>query len=138
MESIDSNKATRKRRHSSSPKPKPKPRHPTTTADAVTVAKYARGSVEFNTKGVKHKALKKTLEAVHETIVASASQTAATEVLLAGDQGYISTEGSEKVYKINQEEIKRNVDLNTSKNAFDLQLQNFGPYDCLNYSRNGR
>jgi U3 small nucleolar RNA-associated protein 7 len=101
------------------------------------VQKYTRGRVDFNTRNVKHKGLRKTLTETKEAILNSASSAAAAEVLLPSEAGFIETEGNERVYKFKQEEIKGNVDMNTARNAFDLQLPNFGPY-TTKYSRNGR
>jgi U3 small nucleolar RNA-associated protein 7 len=61
----------------------------------------------------------------------------ATEVLLPTEEGFIRPEGNEKTYRIKQQEIINEVDLNTSKHAMDLQLTKFGPYNT-SYSKNGR
>ena len=102
-----------------------------------TLEKYARGSLTINTKGVKYKALKMTLSNTQASIVDASTKTAATEVLLPTEAGVIVTEGNERTYKLRQEVIRQNVDLNTGRNIIDLQLTKFGPYR-LNYSRNGR
>ena len=100
--------------------------------------KYSRGALNFSSSKIKHKHLRKTLSETKDQIIHSAARTAATEILLASDAGCIQLEDStQKVYKLTQTEIRDNVDLNTAKNAFDLQLVNFGPYR-VNYSRNGR
>lgn len=108
--------------------------------------KYARGSVKFNTEKVKYKALRLTLQAEQERVTKAAEQTAAVEILLPGQKGYIAKVAPESeeteyvappVYSLKQSDMKRLVDLNTAKNQFDLQLHNFGPY-FVNYSRNGR
>jgi U3 small nucleolar RNA-associated protein 7 len=100
-------------------------------------AKYARGSMDFNTKSVEHKALRKTLEGTKKRIVDAATRTATTEVLLTSDPGFIEMDDNRKVYSLKQKDIVENVDMNTAKNALDLQLTNFGPYS-VNYSNNGR
>lgn len=104
---------------------------------AANVAKYARGNLNFSTSGVKHKHLRKTLEETRERIQDAASITAAAEVLLPADDGFIQPEKDVKVFKFKQKEILQHVDMNTAKNAFDLQLTNFGPYN-VDYTRNGR
>jgi hypothetical protein len=109
-----------------------------TLLDRDLARKYARGSLNFNAKKVQHKHLKKTLEETRDQIIHSAARTAATEILLQSDGGSIQMDDpSDKVYKLKQQQIKENVDMNTAKNSFDLQLQNFGPY-FVNFSRNGR
>jgi U3 small nucleolar RNA-associated protein 7 len=101
------------------------------------VAKYTRGPINFNTKNVKHKHLRKTMEETKEKIKNAASITAAAEILLPSDAGFIEPENNVKVFKLKQKQILQNVDLNTNRNAFDFQLTNFGPY-AIDYSRNGR
>jgi U3 small nucleolar RNA-associated protein 7 len=100
-------------------------------------SKYTHGSVDFATKSIEHKALRKTLEGTKKKIVDAATRTATAEVLLTSEPGFIEMEGIRKVYSLKQKDIIDNVDLNTSKNNLDLQLTNFGPY-CVNFSSNGR
>ena len=99
--------------------------------------KYARGSLDFNSKKIKHKKLRKTMEETHERMIHSAARTAATEILHTSSAGSIEAEGEQKIYKLTQRDITAQVDLNTAKKAFNLQLVNFGSYN-LNFSRNGR
>lgn len=105
--------------------------------DNEVVEKYARGTTDFNTSKIKHKSLRLTLQTEQAKVVDAAKQTAATEILLPAENGFIKTESNEKIYKLTQRDIKQNVDINTARNSFDLQLQSFGPYNT-NYSRNGR
>ena len=77
------------------------------------------------------------MQNLKETITKSAVQNANTEILLPDYTGFIEVEESEKVYKINQQEIRQNVDLNTQSKNFDFQLTKFGPY-TVSFSRNGR
>ena len=58
-------------------------------------------------------------------------------MLLPSDVGFIQPEGNEKTYRIKQQDIINEVDLNTAKHIMDLQLTKFGPYK-VNYSKNGR
>ncbi len=103
----------------------------------VNISKYTKGSVNFSTKNVKHKGLRKTLEETKDRNINAATLTAATEVLLPSTAGFIEVESGEKVFKLKQKEILSNVDLNTAKNSIDLQLTKFGPYN-VDYSKNGR
>lgn len=53
------------------------------------------------------------------------------------DKGYLEAEGDlEKTYKFTQAEIKKHVDVQTAKKAFNLKLTDLGPY-TLDYSRTG-
>ena len=101
--------------------------------------KYLRGeqSIEGTRANKEHKALRKTLVETRTQIIDSAKRTADTEVLLQGEAGCIELEAGQKTYKLKQSDLKPNVDLNTAKNAFDLQLTAFGPYS-VTYSSNGR
>jgi U3 small nucleolar RNA-associated protein 7 len=104
---------------------------------STSINKYTRGSVNFSTKNIKHKGLRKTLEETKDKHIDAATRTAATEILLPSTAGFIEVDGNEKVFKLKQKEILQNVDLNTAKNSIDLQLTKFGPYN-VDYSRNGR
>ena len=61
----------------------------------------------------------------------------ATEVLLPTEVGFIKPEGNEKTYRLKQQDIINEVDMNTAKHVMDLQLTKFGPYQ-VDYSKNGR
>lgn len=100
-------------------------------------AKYTHGPVDFDTKKIEHKALRKTLEGTKKKMIDAATRTATAEVLLTSDPGFIEMEDNRKVYSLKAQDIVENVDLNTSKNCLDLQLTKFGPYS-VNYSGNGR
>ena len=99
--------------------------------------RYARGRLNFKSKSSKNPFLKKKLEEANASIKSAVSEALATEILLPAESGYIEVAENEKTYKLKQSSIKCNVDLNTQRNAFDLQLTTFGPYIC-NYTRNGR
>lgn len=61
----------------------------------------------------------------------------AEEYLLMESKGFLEAEGDlEKTYKISQAEIKKNVDIQTARKAFDLKLPDLGPYN-IDYSRTG-
>mmetsp|Transcript_32361 Transcript_32361/g.30866 ORF Transcript_32361/g.30866 Transcript_32361/m.30866 type:complete len:576 (+) Transcript_32361:83-1810(+) len=119
----------------SSSRPMKKTNKPTLVE--LAAVKYAKGSMKHSTKHVKYKGLRKTLEETQDRIVDAAMKTAATEVLLPTDAGCIKPEGNEKTYRLKQQQIINEIDMNTSKNCMDLQLTKFGPYK-INYSKNGR
>jgi U3 small nucleolar RNA-associated protein 7 len=101
--------------------------------------KYSRGSVDHKAKKKpKTLALKTTLIQTNESIREAATAAVASEVLLPSEAGFIELENKNvKVYKLKQKEIVENIDMNTARNAFDLQLHAFAPYTAK-YSRNGR
>ena len=96
-----------------------------TTLEELAVSKYVKGSKPSSLSGgkkIKYKGLRKTMQATEERILDGAMKTAATEVLLPSEGGYIETDGKEKTYRLKQESIIQQVDLNTAKNAINLQL----------------
>lgn len=104
------------------------------------VIKYTRDEdVNFKaSKKIKHKNLRNTLTETHDRIIDAAKRTAAAEVLLEGEQGFIETEhDGEKTFALKQTDIGDMVDMNTAKNIMDLKLPDFGPYNTT-FSRNGR
>lgn len=103
----------------------------------ATIEKYARGPMKQLATNSKHKNLRKTLSEQQERMYSAAVKNAMTEVLLPSESGIIEMQDGEKVFKIRQRDMIPQLDLNTAKNAFDFQLQKFGPYN-VNYSRNGR
>ncbi len=106
--------------------------------DQESIDKYARGALNINTKKIKFKALRKTLNEEKERIETAARANAITEVLLPGETGVIESDGQQgNIYRLSQNKMIPMVDLNTAKNAFDFQLTNFGPYS-VDYTKNGR
>ena len=102
------------------------------------IEKYAHGTTKFSTKKLKHKALRKTLEHLKSNIRENAIKTLNTEILLTQEHGFIQAENEyEKIYKIKQADISKNIDFNSTRNLYDFQLTKFGPYN-INFSRNGR
>ena len=78
-------------------------------------AKYMFGTTDFDTKGIEHKRLRKTLEDTKTKIKDSALKTATTEILLTSEPGFIEMDDSNrKVYSLKQRDIVDNVDLNTN------------------------
>eukprot|EP01028_Stygiella_incarcerata_P013265 TRINITY_DN81750_c0_g1_i1.p1 TRINITY_DN81750_c0_g1~~TRINITY_DN81750_c0_g1_i1.p1 ORF type:complete len:534 (+),score=162.07 TRINITY_DN81750_c0_g1_i1:92-1693(+) len=51
--------------------------------------------------------------------------------------GHLEAEGLEQTHRFQQKHILKDVDVQTKKKAYDLNLSEFGPY-MLDYSRNGR
>lgn len=111
--------------------------------DKSVVEKYAKGTINFKGRNQKFKSSRLTLLEEQERVRRAAEQTATTEILLPETSGYINLSGDnssfadKKIYRLKQQDISSNVDLNTARNQLDLQLHNFGPYS-INYSRNGR
>lgn len=56
--------------------------------------------------------------------------------LLPAEAGSLEAEGMERTYRFKQEELQQAVDVTTARKAFDLQLNELGPYH-VNYTANG-
>ena len=56
--------------------------------------------------------------------------------LLPAEAGSLEAEGMERTYRFKQEELQQAVDVSTARKAFDLQLDELGPYN-VNYTSNG-
>lgn len=57
--------------------------------------------------------------------------------MLLEDKGYLEAENDlEKTYKFKQKDIKDNVDVQTARKSFSIQLNDLGPYK-IDYSRTG-
>jgi len=100
--------------------------------------KFERNNESFkkSSKFSKDRKLKHGLRKIDGQYKQAVRSAAATEMLLQEDVGYLEAEGMEKTYKFKQDEIKSAVDQSTASKAFDLKLNEFGPY-TLDYSRTG-
>src|SRR5579871_163658 len=125
----------------------PKPTNTLSNSDQTNIAEkqrakeahdtYGRGK-KIRTNAVKDKKLKgnlKTLEAKYKEATLKARD---AEILLENETGFLEPEGElECTYKIQQDDIRRAVSLETAKKGFELNLQDLGPY-IATYTRNGR
>ncbi|CAN6482722.1 unnamed protein product [Victoria cruziana] len=105
--------------------------------DNLGFKKYLRGN---NTKlqVIKDKKLRGQLSAREELYGKSATIAAKVDKwLMPSEGGYLEAEGLEKTWNIKQEAILREVDILSSRKAFDIVLPDFGQY-TLDYSLNGR
>ncbi|KAL2352053.1 putative U3 small nucleolar RNA-associated protein 7 [Cryomyces antarcticus] len=60
------------------------------------------------------------------------------EILLENDSGFLEPEGElERTYKVRQDDIRKDVAVETAKHGFELKLEGLGPYTA-DYARNGR
>ena len=99
--------------------------------------KYGRGR-PIRKQSIRDKKLRGNLESLENKYKDSVLRAHDAEILLENQNGFIQTEGElEKTYKIRQDEIKREVAVETAKKGFDLKLEGLGPY-VMDYTRNGR
>lgn len=98
---------------------------------------YGRGK-GISTKSIKDKKLRGNLKALEERYQDAALKAKDAEILLENESGFLEPEGElEKTYKVRQDEITRDVAVETAKKGFELKLEGLGPYAC-DYTRNGR
>ncbi|EEF31253.1 WD-repeat protein, putative [Ricinus communis] len=99
--------------------------------------KYLRGEAP-NLEVLKDKKLKGQLS-VREQIYGKSAQTAAKtdKWLLPSTGGYLEAEGTEKTWRIKQDDILSEIDISSLKKPHDLKLPDLGPY-TLDFTSNGR
>ncbi|GLD93365.1 hypothetical protein PINS_up001957 [Pythium insidiosum] len=88
-------------------------------------------------KHIRDKKLKGTLESTNAKFQDAAVSAAKTEILLPSEVGYLEAEGLEKTHKFTQRQLAENVDLNTARKIFSLDLPDYGSY-TVRFTRNGR
>ncbi|KAL7752303.1 putative U3 small nucleolar RNA-associated protein 7 [Sorochytrium milnesiophthora] len=104
----------------------------------------ARDAPEHNTHTAKKTPHGKRLSAAErghiksqEKLREARQKTKDAQMLLTESAGYLEAEGMEKTYKFTQADIVDHLDLSSQAKAFELKLDQFGPYS-LDYTRNGR
>ena len=98
---------------------------------------YGRGR-KVSVRGVKDKKLRSNLKSLENKYKDATLKAKDAEILLENDHGYLEAEGPlEKTYKVRQDELKSELDIETSRKGFELKLEAFGPY-VADYTRNGR
>ncbi|KMZ72914.1 Small nucleolar ribonucleoprotein complex subunit [Zostera marina] len=103
----------------------------------IKVKKYQRGA-PANVKSLKDKRLKGQLADREKLYGATAKAAAKIEKwIMPSEGGYLETDGLEKTWQIKQEDILKEVDILSSRKAFDMILPVLGPYQ-INYTSSGR
>lgn len=104
----------------------------------LKVKKYLRGGAA-NFDDLKDKKLKGQLS--HREFLHGASAKAAAKYekwLMPSEGGYLEADGPvEKTWRIKQEDIRREVDISSSRNQHDVILPEFSPY-TLDFTSNGQ
>ncbi|CEG45292.1 WD40-repeat-containing subunit of the 18S rRNA processing complex [Plasmopara halstedii] len=111
-------------------------KHESKRAYIKNVAKYTR-SRGVSIRGIRDKKLKGSLLRAYEKQKLAAESAAKSEILLPDQAGLLEAEGLEKTYKITQQQLADNVDINTARKIFCLDLPDYGSYR-VKYTRNGR
>ena len=86
---------------------------------------------------MKSKILKKKEEQRNEAIASALYDNKSTEILKTEGGGYLEPEGMDRTYRMKQDKLKTDVDLNTPRKIFSLTLDQFGPYQ-VQFDRPGR
>ncbi|KAG1711555.1 hypothetical protein DVH05_008805 [Phytophthora capsici] len=120
-----------KRLGQTAPKPKQEP--------VKHVGKYTRsgGVSQRRIRNIRDKKLKGSLQRANEKHKLAAESAAKSEILLPDQAGFLEAEGLEKTYKFTQQQLADNVDINTARKIFSLDLPDYGAYR-VKYTRNGR
>ena len=99
--------------------------------------RYDRGE-RNSSKGVGKHGLKLKVHRGEKKINQATQRAAQSEVLLPTTAGYLETESwKERTRSITQEQIAKQVNEQTRRKAYDMRLENYGPYRAQ-YSTNGR
>lgn len=98
---------------------------------------YGRGR-KVSIKGVKDKKLRENLKRLESKYGDATIKAKDVEILLENESGYLEAEGElERTYKIRQDDLQKELPIETARKAFDLKLEDLGPY-IADYTRNGR
>ena len=98
---------------------------------------YGRGRKVF-TKGIKDRKLRGNLKSLENKYNDATLKAKDAEILLENESGFLEAEGElERTYKIRQDELRKDIAVETANKGFELKLQGLGPY-IADYTRNGR
>lgn len=119
------------------PDKREKKRKPKLTADELLRQLPFRRGPGAQLKGVEDKKLKGLLKKTNEVYESAVASAAKAELLLPSQAGFVEAEGMERTFQFQQTAIAQAVGQDTSAKAFDLKLDQFGPYRT-SFTRNGR
>lgn len=98
---------------------------------------YGRGK-KINTKMIKDKKLRSNMKRLEGKYQDAALKAKDAEILLENTSGFLEPEEElERTYKVRQDDITKDVAVETAKKRFELKLDALGPYS-FDYTRNGR
>lgn len=100
--------------------------------------KYGRGR-KIRHQTVKDKKLRSNLKALETKYKDATLKAKDAEILLEHEPGFLEPEHElERTYKIRQDEIQKDLSVETARKRFELKLdERLGPYSC-DYTHNGR
>ena len=98
---------------------------------------YGRGR-KIPVKSIKDKKLRRQLRTLEDKYKDATLKAKDAEILLENEPGFLEPESElERTYKVRQDELRKNIDIETAKKGFELKLKDFGPY-IADYTRNGK
>ena len=100
--------------------------------------KYGRGR-KIRPQSVRDKKLRSNLKALETKYQDATLKAKDAEILLEHEPGFLEPEHElERTYKIRQDEIQKDLSVETARKRFELKLdERLGPYSC-DYTHNGR
>ena len=98
---------------------------------------YGRGR-KIPLRNIRDKKLRTNLKSLEEKYKTATLKAKDAEILLENESGYLEPEGElERTYKVRQDELRKDVAVETARKGFELKLEGLGPY-VVDYTRNGR
>jgi U3 small nucleolar RNA-associated protein 7 len=99
---------------------------------------YGRGD-RIRPKSVKDRKLRANLRSLESKNKQAAVEAKNVEILLENNPGLLEPENElERTFRVRQDEIKREVGIETAKKGFELRLDGLGPYDVCDYKAMSR
>ena len=98
---------------------------------------YGRGR-KIPLRNIRDKKLRTNLKSLEEKYKTATLKAKDAEILLENESGYLEPEGElERTYKVRQDELQKDIAVETARKGFELKLEGLGPY-VVDYTRNGR
>ncbi|EOD52482.1 putative small nucleolar ribonucleoprotein complex subunit protein [Neofusicoccum parvum UCRNP2] len=104
----------------------------------VAEGTYGRSGGKIKFRDIKDKKLRSEIRRQEQKRKDAVLKAHDAEILLENQSGFLEPETElERTYKVRQEDIRRDVAVETAKKGFELKLTDLGPY-VTDYTRNGR
>ncbi|GME49156.1 hypothetical protein GTA08_BOTSDO00730 [Neofusicoccum parvum] len=104
----------------------------------VAESTYGRSGGKIKFKDIKDKKLRSEIRRQEQKRKDAVLKAHDAEILLENQSGFLEPETElERTYKVRQEDIRRDVAVETAKKGFELKLTDLGPY-VTDYTRNGK
>lgn len=98
---------------------------------------YGRGR-KVPIKSVRDKKLRSSLKSLELKYKDATVKAKDAEILLENQSGFLEPEAElERTYKVRQDDLRKEIAVETARKGFELKLDSLGPY-TVDYTRNGR